>query len=260
MIEGVPPTFAELRGRVAVVTGGSRGIGRGIAAELGRAGACVVIASRTTPDDGGALDHELLDVADGRQTAAAFERIAARYGGIDVLVNCAGLYARSPLADGDSWAWEEVLRTNLLGAASCTSAASVHLERARGSIVNISSGYAVGGVPENAAYSASKAALESLTRAAAVELGPRGIRVNAVSPGLVVTEMTTDAFDTTAYASENPLGRVGLPVDIASAVRFLASDAASWITGQVLAVDGGAGVVHPGAVSWLREHQAVGRP
>jgi NAD(P)-dependent dehydrogenase (short-subunit alcohol dehydrogenase family) len=248
----VGPVSGSLDGQVAVVTGSSRGIGRAIAFGLGRAGASVVANGR----DDRAVEqvvHELVDegipasacAADVREedaVRAMFEQARTTFGPVDVLVNNAGALA---VVDAEKMAlldWERVLATNLTAPFLCArEAARQMLPRGRGVIVNISSIFAHGAMTQRAAYCVTKHGIEGLTRALAVEWGPRGIRVVAVSPSFVVTEQLTanPGIDLAAPTARSPLHRLAAPEDIADAVTFLAGPAASFINGSSIPIDGG---------------------
>jgi 3-oxoacyl-[acyl-carrier protein] reductase len=248
----VLPGF-DLSGRVAVVTGGSRGIGRGIAELLAERGADVAIAYRTREaearDAGCAVQrtgHRVFvgqcDVSDRQQVERFFADVGRDLGDVDVLVNNAGVTADAHVIMLDADRWDRVLGTNLDGAYNCIRAAvRGMLQRRRGRIINIASPSAVMPLPGQANYAASKAGLVGLTRALSRDLARRGVLVNAVSPGLVDTDMLASMPEAMQQAtlSAIAMGRVGSIREIAEVVAFLASDAASYISGQVIAVDGG---------------------
>ena len=242
----------SLSGRVALVTGASQGIGRACALKLASAGAAVAVAARNQEklDElvreisgvGGKATAFALDVTDEEQVKSAMKTAIAQFGKIDILVNNAGitrdqLVMRMKRAD-----WDAVLQTNLTSAYLCIQQImSSMLKQRWGRIINITSVFGQMGQAGQANYAASKAGLIGLTMAIAREVGSRNITCNAVSPGFIETAMTAtlgDEFKQTA-AKQIPLGRVGAPEDVASAVAFLASDEASYITGHVLNVNGG---------------------
>jgi 3-oxoacyl-[acyl-carrier protein] reductase len=241
------PDFCSLEGKTALVTGGSRGIGRAIALELARGGAAVTVSFRSGQDEAEAVAQECGgkavqgDVSDAEQA----KRLVEEAGEIDILVNNAGLTRDGVLARMPDEDWEDVIRTNLGGVFhTCRAATRGMMKRRRGSIVNISSIVGVHGNPGQTNYSASKAGIIGFTKALARELGVRGVRANVVAPGYVDTRLTQVLPDELkdAMLATTPLGRLGDPEDVAGAVRFLCSDEASFITGEVLLVDGGLGM------------------
>jgi 3-oxoacyl-[acyl-carrier protein] reductase len=242
----------ELRGQVALVTGGSRGIGSAVCAELGRAGAEVVVNYTANADAAEEVRAAIGDRAHAVQgdvstmggATGLVEHVESEIGPIAILVNNAGITRDNlimKLAEED---WRDVIDTNLGGAFfTCRAVARPMLKRRAGSIVNMSSVVGVHGNAGQTNYAASKAGLIGLTKSLAKELGGRGIRVNAIAPGYISTELT-DALPEPAREAilkSTPLGRLGTTDDVARAVRFLVSDAAAFVTGHVLAVDGGLG-------------------
>ncbi|MEV6349354.1 3-oxoacyl-ACP reductase FabG [Actinoplanes sp. NPDC051851] len=244
--------------RVAIVTGAARGIGAATALQFASEGtavavldldesACADVVGRIRAAGGTALALGC-DVADEAQVDAAVDKVAAELGGVDVLVNNAGVLRDNLLHKMSSSDWDIVMNVHLRGAFLCSRAAQRHMvPRRSGKIVNTSSVSALGNRGQ-ANYAAAKAGIQGLTRTLAMELGPFNINVNAVAPGFIATEMTDataarvglSAADMQAKAAEiTPLRRVGQPEDIARVVAFLAGDAASFITGQTIYVDGG---------------------
>jgi 3-oxoacyl-[acyl-carrier protein] reductase len=239
--------FCSLEGKRALVTGGSRGIGKAIAQELARAGAEVNVGYRSGTKEAEAVAEEIGGRAIQADVSAADEaaRLVEEAGELDILVNNAGvtrdgLIARMPDED-----WQTVVETNLGGVFhTCRAAARGMMRRRSGSIVNLSSVVGLHGNPGQTNYAASKAGIIGLTKALARELGSRGVRANVVAPGYIstgLTEVLSDEIRGTLLAN-TPLGRLGEPVDVAGAVRFLCSDEAAFITGAVLLVDGGLGM------------------
>ncbi len=240
-----------MEGRVAVVTGASRGIGRAIAVKLAGAGATVVAAARGTnaagtvdeiASRGGRAEAVALDVTDDAAVAAAIAGIVERHGKIDILVNNAGITRDQLVLRMKRDDWDVVLATNLTAAYTCAQAVLKPMVKQRyGRIVNVTSVVGQSGNAGQANYAASKAGLIGLTKSLALEVASRNITVNAVAPGLIDTDMTRaisgGAHDD--WTARIPLKRIGTADDVAAAVVFLASDAASYITGQVLAVNGG---------------------
>ena len=229
------------------MTGGSRGIGRAIALELARAGAAVTLSYHSGKDEAEEVAREAggravqADVSDPEEA----KRLVADAGDLDILVNNAGVTRDAVLARMSDDDWREVIDTNLGGAFyTCRAAARGMMKRRSGSIVNISSIVGVHGNPGQTNYSASKAGIIGFTKALARELGVRGVRANVVAPGYVDTRLTqVIAEEMKALMLANtPLGRFGTPGDVAGAVRFLCSDEAAFITGEVLLVDGGLGM------------------
>jgi 3-oxoacyl-[acyl-carrier protein] reductase len=240
-------SFASLDGKVALVTGASRGIGKAIALELGRAGAEVVLSYRTGRDEAEAVAADIggraveADVSD----AASAKALVEEAGDLDILVNNAGLTRDGVLARMTDEDWREVIETNLSSVFyTCRAAARPMMKRRAGAIVNISSIVGLHGNFGQTNYAASKAGIIGFTKSLARELGSRNVRANVVVPGYVRSRLT-DAIpeDTTKTMLEaTPLGRLGDPEDVAGAVRFLSADEARFVTGAVLLVDGGLGM------------------
>jgi len=239
--------FASLEGKLALVTGGSRGIGRAIALELGRAGAEVVVGYRTGREEAESVAAEIggraleADVSDAESAKALVEAA----GDVDVLVNNAGLTRDGLLVRMSDEDWRTVIDTNLSSVFyTCRAAARPMMRKRAGSIVNVSSIVGVHGNGGQTNYAASKAGIIGFTKSLARELGSRNVRANVVAPGYVTTQLTDvlppEATD--AMLANTPLGRLGDPADVAGAVRFLCSDAAAFVTGDVLLVDGGLGM------------------
>jgi NAD(P)-dependent dehydrogenase (short-subunit alcohol dehydrogenase family) len=233
--------------RVALVTGGASGIGAAIAHRLLGAGYSVVVADVRPPAPGGPAMYVECDVRDEGQVSAAVATAVAA-GRLDVLVNCAGITGKTPIDEMELDSWQRILDINLTGTMLMIKHAVPALERSGvGSIVNIASLAASRTLSRyNTAYAASKGAVEAFTRALVYELSERGVRVNAVAPGLVDTPILTahdDAWRSSRTASV-PMGRFCGPDEIAAAAVFLASNEASYITGQVVTVDGGISAVH----------------
>jgi 3-oxoacyl-[acyl-carrier protein] reductase len=239
--------FASLDGKLALVTGASRGIGRAIAEELARAGAAVVVGYRSGKDGA----EELAAAIGGRAVQADVsdpdeaKRLVGEAGDVDVLVNNAGLTRDGLLARMSDDDWRTVIETNLSSVFyTCRAVTRPMMKKRGGSIINISSIVGVHGNWGQTNYGASKAGIIGFTKSLARELGSRNIRANVVAPGYVKTALTDVLPDeaTAAMVQQTPLGRVADPEEIAGAVRFLASDQASFITGEVLLVDGGLGI------------------
>jgi 3-oxoacyl-[acyl-carrier protein] reductase len=241
----------DLSGKIAVVTGASRGIGRAIAQTLAARGAHVVAAARAEnaaetvaliEQSGGHAERATVDVTDDASVGALIAETVSRHGRIDILVNNAGIARDQLMLRMKRADWDEVIATNLTSAFTAVQVAlKPMLKQRSGRIISVSSVVGQSGNAGQANYAASKAGLIGFSKAVAREVASRGITVNVVAPGLVATDMTTAI---TARAQEDwsaqiPLGRIGTPQDVAAAVCFLASDEASYITGQVLAVNGG---------------------
>ena len=242
-----------LAGQVALVTGGSRGIGRAIALRLAAAGATVVVNYRENAPAaeetvrliaaaGGRACAARFDVGDAEAVRVGVQNIVDEHGRLDLLVNNAGLAVDALLLRLKEEDWERVLRTNLTGVFHCTKAAVRAMVRARyGRIVNLTSVVAEMGNAGQVAYAAAKAGVIGFTKSLAREVAARGVTVNAVAPGLVETDMTAGLDDRQRgfYTNVIPAGRIATPEDISAAVAFLASPEAGYITGQVLHVNGG---------------------
>ncbi len=238
-----------LAGKVALITGGGRGIGREIARVFAREGACVAAADvnlEAATDTIGQLPTEGLalsmDVADIASVQAGVDAIVARFGRLDILVNNAGITRDNLLIRMDESEWDAVININLKGVFNCCKVASRPMMKARrGRIVSISSVVGVQGNAGQVNYSASKAGVLGITKTLARELASRAITVNAVAPGFIETDMTAKLSPEARQAmlSQVPLARPGVPEDVANAVLFLASDQAAYVTGQVIQVNGG---------------------
>ena len=241
------PDFASLDGKTALVTGASRGIGRAIAAELAAAGATVVVGYRSGQEEAEALAAEIRGRAIQADVSSPDDarRLVEEAGDLDILVNNAGLTRDGLLARMSDEDWRTVIDTNLSSVFyTCRAVTRPMMKKRAGSIVNISSVVGVHGNWGQTNYAASKAGIIGFTKSLARELGSRNVRANVVAPGYVKTQLT-DVLpeDATAAMLQNtPLGRLGEPEDVAGAVRFLCSEAASFITGEVLLVDGGLGM------------------
>ena len=234
--------------KIALVTGGSRGIGREICRVLARDGWRVAVNFNRSADAAQALAAEIGGIAVGGDVAspadvdAMFEKIRTELGEVSLLVNNAGIGEYGLFTDLSFERWNELLGTNLTGAFNCCKAAIPAMVREKsGCIINIASMWGEVGASCEAAYSVTKAGIIGMTKALAKELGPSGIRVNAVSPGCIETDMMArfSPAEREALAEETPLGIIGQPSDAAEAVAFLASEKAGFITGQVLGVNGG---------------------
>lgn len=241
----------DLSGKVAIVTGASRGIGRGIATLLAARGAHIVAAARgdhagatvaVIEESGGRADAASVDVTDSSAVDAMVAATLERHGRIDILVNNAGITRDQLLLRMKQDDWDQVIATNLTAAFVCAQAVLRPMIRQRsGRIVSVSSVVGQTGNAGQANYAASKAGLIGFSKALAREVASRNITVNVVAPGLIDTDMTRALADKAQgdWATQIPLGRLGVTADVAAAVCFLASDEASYITGQVLAVNGG---------------------
>ena len=240
-------SFASLEGKNALVTGASRGIGRAIAAELAAAGASVVVGYRSGQEEAEVLAAELGGRAVQADVSSPDDarRLVEEAGDLDILVNNAGLTRDGLLARMSDDDWRTVIDTNLSSVFyTCRAVTRPMMKKRAGSIVNISSIVGVHGNWGQTNYAASKAGIIGFTKSLARELGSRNVRANVVAPGYVKTQLTDVLPEqaTEAMLTNTPLGRLGEPEDVAGAVRFLCSDAASFITGEVLLVDGGLGM------------------
>jgi NAD(P)-dependent dehydrogenase (short-subunit alcohol dehydrogenase family) len=247
----------EFNGKVAIVTGASSGIGRAAALALARQGASVVAVARdqsALADAVGAMTSAggtglavARDITDPAAADAITQAAAGRFGQIDVLVNAAGIIAMGTVDQTDDALWSRVMELNVTAAFRLMRAAIPHLKARRGSIVNVSSVNGRRVFPGLAAYNVSKAALDQLTRCAAIELAPAGVRVNAVNPGVTVTNlhrrsgMAEEQYSAflTRSKETHPIGRPGQPEEVADLIVFLASERAGMITGETIAIDGG---------------------
>ena len=247
--------MSKLEGKVAIVTGASKGIGGSIARHLAAAGAAVVVnyaSSRAEAErvvaqitaDGGRAVAVQANVARQTDVARLFAETKAAFGRLDILVNNAGIYEFAPLEELTEAHFHRQFDLNVLGVLLASRETLTHFDAAGGSIVNISSGASTLTPPNSAVYSASKAAVDAITRSLAKELGPRNIRVNAVNPGMVETEGVhaaglAESDFRKQLEAQTPLGRIGQTGDVAPAVVFLASGDAGWITGETLLITGG---------------------
>ena len=247
----------EFEGKAALVTGATSGIGRATALLFAEAGAQVALVGRSREAlvrvaeevrgvGGEALEIQA-DVTSEDDMRRIVDEAVSRFGGLDVLVNAAGIISTGTIETTTLEAWDEMMNINLRSAFQLMQLSVQHLERRRGSVVNVSSVTGLRAFPGVLAYCVSKAGLDQLTRCAALELAPKGVRVNAVNPGVVRTEIhRRGGMDEDSYAAflehskqTHPLGRVGEPRDVAELILFLASERAAWITGATYSIDGG---------------------
>jgi 3-oxoacyl-[acyl-carrier protein] reductase len=246
------PGAGPLSGKVVLVTGGSRGIGAAIARRFAAAGSQVAIGYRNGNAAAQAVLAEIAavgtqgvavagDIAKPEDARAMVAQVVARFGHIDVLVNCAGISENRPIEACDAAFFHAIFDTNVLGTVSMIQAALPHLTAPGGRIINFSSGLATRPIPNSSIYAASKAAVATLSHALAKEFGPRGITVNTIAPGVIETDMTTAvlAERSASILAMTPLGRIGQTDDIAGIPLFLASPDAGWLTGRTIIADGG---------------------
>jgi NAD(P)-dependent dehydrogenase (short-subunit alcohol dehydrogenase family) len=250
-------TEKRFAGKIAVVTGASSGIGKATAEAFGREGARVALVARrkealaelasSIEADGGTALVIAGDVTKEDDRAGIVEAVASKWGGIDVLVNGAGIIAFGTIEHTTTEAWQEMFDINVVAVYRLTQLALPHLIPRKGNVVIVSSVTGLRSFPGVVAYCASKAAVDQLARCAALELAPKGVRVNAVNPGVVVTNLHREGgLNEEAYQAflehsktTHPLGRVGRPEELADLILFLASDNAGWITGTTVPIDGG---------------------
>jgi len=246
--------MTTLTGKVAIVTGASKGIGAGIAKLFARSGASVVVNYSTSKDAANELVAEIERVggkavaiqADFSKTAdirRLFEESKRAFGSLDILVNNAGVYAFGPLRDSTEQEFHREFTTNVLGVITATQEAAKYFGPDGGSIINISSIASVGYMPDSAIYAATKSAVDAITRVTSVELAPKKIRVNSIAPGATITEgiaaLGWPEETIKAVVATIPFGRPGQPEDIARVALFLASDDSAWITGERITASGG---------------------
>lgn len=257
MAQSISPLF-DLTGRTALVTGGAKGLGLAMARGLAEHGAPIVLADiddkagrqaaeQLAADTGVTVAYRHLDVTDQQQVEKVVAEIDEEFGGIEILLNNAGRTIHHPLEDGDAEKWRAVMTLNLDGVYHVLSAVGRRmLERGRGSIINTGSmSGIIANVPQTqASYNASKAAVHNLTRSAALEWADRGVRVNAIAPGYMRTELTRGFYEAGGAQIDQwnlmtPMGRPGEPEELAGAAVYLAADASSFVTGSILSIDGG---------------------
>jgi 2-dehydro-3-deoxy-D-gluconate 5-dehydrogenase len=249
----VNPKMFDLSGRVAAITGGNRGIGRGIALGLAAAGAAVAVLARKEENNRAVLDELKrlgvpaialkLDVRKRADLRPAIETVERELGPIDILVNNAGMAVLKGVLEADQRSWDTVIETNLNSVFLLSQIAAHSMaKRRRGKIINLASEYSIFGSASIPSYSASKGAVVQLTKSMAIELAPMNIQVNAILPGWIDTDLTAPVKETPLYDEiimRTPAGRFGTADEIAGAAIFLASPASDFVTGTVVAVDGG---------------------
>lgn len=234
-----------LANKIAIVTGGAQGIGRGIADQLAASGATVIIGDLHDPGDGEYPWLEL-NVADEASVTACVASVVDTHGRIDIVVNNAGIMFETEITEQDLATWDRMLAINLTGPFLMTKHAAPHMPSGS-SIVNVGSIEGDRCNPNHAAYAASKSGVHGLTRAAAIDLGPKGIRCNAVAPGWIDTALNSAYVDThpdrdlviAELAKLHPVGHIGAPSDVGDVVTWLAGDSARFVTGQIITIDGG---------------------
>lgn len=246
--------MGKLEDKTAIVTGASSGIGKGIAKDFAEEGANVVVSDVDVEsgekvvgeieDSGGSAIFVKTDVSDEEDVDELVEKTLSEYSKIDILVNNAGVYIQKPITEMETDEWDKVIDVNLKGVFLMTRrVAQEMVENEEGKIINVSSIAGEVGYPNSSAYSATKGGTIAMTRALALELSPKGINVNAVAPGVIKTAMTDDLLSDEDVKGQmlanTPIGRLGEPEDIASAVTYLASEDADFVTGETLFVDGG---------------------
>lgn len=240
-----------LKDKKVLVTGAGRGIGRQIAILMVEEGAAVVGVGLSVKNlentaalvakNGGHMEIATLDVSQYGDVSKVVPELAEKLGGIDVLVNCAGIFEEAPFEHMTPEQWQRTVDIDLTSVFNMTRVALPYIIEAKGTVINIGSQDAFYGCPGFSHYAACKAAVVGLTRSLARELGPKGVRINCVAPGITATDMTRDRIETglQEYLDKLPIGRIGEPEDIANAVVFLASEKSSFITGQVIHCNGG---------------------
>ena len=240
-----------LENKKVLITGAGRGIGRQTAIDMAKEGAIILGTGRTqapldemsrmVKEKGGQVYTATMDIADYEESERVVKTLAGKAGGIDILINCAAIFEEAFFTDMTPEQWNRTVSIDLNGVYNVTHAAIPFIIKAKGSVVNVVSQDAFYGCPGYSHYGACKAAVVGLTRTLARELGPAGVRLNCVAPGITETEMTKDriAVGREGYLEKLPVGHIGQPEEIASAIIFLASEKASYITGQVIHSNGG---------------------